>query len=137
MKYYDVSSEQMLSLHKMVQFYGILRVKFKITGSQTIFCSWYFHACGGHSVTFNHLIIPVLLSAAKASSQSWSSMQLPTELEGLLLNSVNTQRKVQLHYKTTLRECNPQMWIMAKIIFFLSTAMIQYLFQLPTVSMDF
>lgn len=49
-----------------MKFHGILRVKFKIMGSQTIFCSWYFHACGRHNVACYHFIV---------SSQSYCLLQ--------------------------------------------------------------
>lgn len=122
----------------MVQFYATLRVKLKILGSQTIFCSWYFHACGGHSVACYYLII---------SSQSYCPLQKCLHDHGLQC-SCGLSRKDCNSTTSILREWPSfiikqlsqnvlQMWIMAKIIFSLSTAMIQHLFQLLTVSMNF
>lgn len=107
-------------------------------GSQTIFCSWYFYACGGRSVACYYLII---------SSQSYCLLQKCLHDHGLqcscglswkdCYSTMSLLREWPSFIIKQLSQNVLQMWIMAKIIYSLSTAMIQHLFQLLTVSMNF
>lgn len=101
-------------------------------------CSWYFHAGGGHSVARYHLII---------SAQSCCLLQKHLHGHGLQcscpLSWKDCYSTVSIVWEGPSFIIKPvsrnelQMWIVAKIIFFLRTVMIQYQFQLLKVSVDF
>lgn len=100
--------------------------------------SWYCHACGGHSVACHHLII---------SPQSYCLLQRQFHTRGLQCScplswkgsystwqhSGNGPASLPHSSQGMCYKCG--LW--QKLSFFLSIAMIQYLFQLLTVSMDF
>lgn len=106
--------------------------------SQTIFCFWYFHACGGHSVhvtsSSSH---PSPAVCCKSSFMLVVFSAVAHWAGRVLTQRDNTQGRAQLHYETALRECVTNVDYGKNYLFFLSIAMIQYLFQLLTVSMDF
>lgn len=84
---------------------------------------------------------------ATSSSQSYSLLQKHLQNHDLqcscplswkdYYSTVSTFRERPSFITKQLSENVLHMWFMAKIIFFLSTALIQYLFQLLMVSMDF